>query len=68
MHDLRHTYAVRTLVSWYRAGDDVERLLPVLTTFLGHTHTRDTYWYLTASPELMRHAAMRLEARWEIAS
>lgn len=68
VHDLRHTYAVRTLVSWYRAGDDVERLLPVLTTFLGHTHTRDTYWYLTASPELMRHAAMRLEARWEIAS
>ncbi|GAA0444022.1 MULTISPECIES: tyrosine-type recombinase/integrase [Sphingomonas] len=68
VHDLRHSYAVRTLVSWYRAGEDVERLLPVLTTFLGHTHTRDTYWYLTASPELMGHAAARLEARWETAS
>ncbi len=68
VHDLRHSYAVRTLVSWYRAGEDVERLLPVLTTYLGHTHTRDTYWYLSASPELISHAATRLEARWEMVS
>ena len=64
IHDLRHSYAVRTLVRWYRAGEDVEQLLPVLSTYLGHTHTRDTYWYLSASPELIGQAASRLEARW----
>jgi integrase len=68
IHDLRHSYAVRTLVHWYLAGEDVERLLPTLTTYLGHTHTRDTYWYLTASPELIGHALRRLEERWEMAS
>ncbi|NGO55407.1 tyrosine-type recombinase/integrase, partial [Allomesorhizobium camelthorni] len=67
IHGLRHTYAVRALLHWYRAGEDVERLLPVLSTYLGHTHTRDTYWYLTACPELMSHAVMRLESRWEVA-
>ena len=66
IHDLRHTYATRTLLSWYRAGEDVERLLPVLSTYLGHTHTRDTYWYLTTCPELMSHAVERLESRWEV--
>lgn len=64
IHDLRHTYAVNTLLRWYEAGDDVDRMLPVLSTYLGHTHTRDTYWYLSAYPELMRHAADRLESRW----
>lgn len=68
IHDLRHRFAVNTLLRWYHAGDDVERLLPVLSTWLGHTHTRDTYWYLSACPELMEHAAARLEARWEAAS
>lgn len=68
IHDLRHRFAVCTLLRWYRSGDDVERLLPVLSTWLGHTHTRDTYWYLSACPELMEHAAQRLEARWEAAS
>ena len=65
IHDLRHTYAVNTLLRWYEAGDDVDRMLPILSTYLGHTHTRDTYWYLSACPELMRHAADRLESRWE---
>lgn len=65
IHDLRHSYAVNTLLRWYRAGEDVERLLPVLSTYLGHSHTRDTYWYLSACPELMEHAAHRLETRWE---
>ncbi|QND44637.1 tyrosine-type recombinase/integrase (plasmid) [Rhizobium lusitanum] len=64
IHDLRHTYAVNTLLRWYESGDDVDRMLPVLSTYLGHTHTRDTYWYLSACPELMRHAADRLERRW----
>jgi integrase len=64
IHDFRHSYAVQTLLRWCRAGDDVERLLPVLSTYLGHSHTRDTYWYLSACPELMEHAARRLEMRW----
>jgi integrase len=68
IHDLRHTFAVNTILRWYRAGEDVERLLPTLTTYLGHSKVRDTYWYLSACPELMGEAASRLEARWETAS
>jgi integrase len=68
LHDLRHSFAVNTIVRWYRAGEDVERLLPTLSTYLGHTKVRDTYWYLSACPELMGEAANRLEARWEMAS
>lgn len=66
LHDFRHRFAVQTLVTWYRAGEDVERLLPALSTYLGHSCVRDTYWYLSACPELMEHAAKRLEARWEV--
>jgi integrase len=65
IHDLRHSYAVAILLRWYRSGDAVEQLLPVLSTFLGHSKTRDTYWYLSACPELMELAARRLDARWE---
>lgn len=68
LHDFRHRFAVQTLVTWYRAGEDVERLLPALSTYLGHSCVRDTYWYLSACPELMEHAAKRLEARWEVSS
>lgn len=68
IHDLRHSFAVNTLLRWYRAGEDVERLLPTLTTYLGHSKVRDTYWYLSACPELMQEAASRLEARWETVS
>lgn len=68
IHDLRHSYAVATLLRWYRAGDDVEQRLPTLSTYLGHSHIRCTYWYLSACPELMEHAARRLDARWEQAS
>lgn len=68
IHDLRHRFAVRTLINWYRAGEDIERQLPVLSTFLGHAYVRDTYWYLSATPELMTHAARRLEKRWETRS
>lgn len=64
-HDFRHSFAVRTLIRWYQAGADVERHLPVLSTFLGHTLVRNTYWYLTEHPELMRLAVQRLDARWE---
>jgi integrase len=56
IHDLRHTFAVRTLTNWYATGEDVERRLPELTTYLGHTHSKDTYWYLSACPALLDHA------------
>jgi integrase/recombinase XerD len=68
VHDLRHRFAIQTLISWYRAGADVEQQLPVLSTFLGHAYVRDTYWYLSATPELMSHAARRLDKRWEARS
>ncbi len=61
IHDLRHTFAVRTLLGWYRAGEDVDARLPVLSTYLGHRDPRWTYWYLSAAPELLALAAHRLE-------
>lgn len=64
-HDFRHRFAVETLMGWYREGQDAERLLPVLSTYLGHVHVRDTYWYLSAHPQLMRLAMARIEQRWE---
>ena len=63
LHDFRHRLAVKALVQWYRQGADVEGRLPVLSTYLGHAHVTDTYWYLTAVPELLRLAADRLEVR-----
>ncbi len=60
LHDLRHSFAVRTLLSWYKQGIDVERQLPRLATYLGHAHVHDTYWYLSAAPELLQAAAVRL--------
>jgi len=65
IHDFRHGVAVRTLLGWYRDGVDVDQQLPTLSTFLGHTCVRDTYWYLSACPELMEQAARRLDRRWE---
>ncbi len=64
VHDLRHSYAVRVLLDGYRDGKDVEQLLPVLSTYLGHTCVRDTYWYLSTCPSLMQEAAQRLDRRW----
>jgi integrase len=65
LHDFRHRFAIETLIRWYRSGEDVERRLPVLSTYLGHAHVTDTYWYLSACPELMGLATQRLERRWE---
>ncbi|MBW1689033.1 MAG: tyrosine-type recombinase/integrase [Deltaproteobacteria bacterium] len=62
IHDLRHTFAVRTITDAYRAGLDVERQLPALSTYLGHVNPSSTYWYLSAVPELLGAAAGRLEA------
>lgn len=62
LQDVRHTFATRRLVEWYRAGLDVERLMPRLATYLGHGSTVNTYWYIQAVPELLQLATERLEA------
>jgi integrase len=63
LHDLRHRFAVQTLLRWYRTDIDVERHLPELSTYLGHVHVADTYWYISAVPELLHLATLRLEQR-----
>jgi integrase len=60
LHDLRHRFAIRTLIDGYRGGGAVDPLLPVLATYLGHVHVHDTYWYLEAVPELLQLATERL--------
>jgi len=65
IHDLRHRFAGKTLWRWYRTGEDPERRLPILSAYLGHVHVDDTYWYLSAWPELMHEAMRRLDRRWE---
>lgn len=61
VHDLRHSFAVHTLVRWHQDGEDVNALLPRLSTYLGHLTPAYTYWYLSAAPELLALAAARLE-------
>ena len=61
LHDLRHRLAINTLLRWYQRGVDVERHLPELSTYLGHAHITDTYWYLTATPKLLHYALRRVE-------
>ena len=62
LHDARHTFAVRCVISWYRAGLDVHERLPLLSTYLGHVDPKTTYWYLSAVPELIELIAERLDA------
>jgi integrase len=66
LHDMRHRFAVCTLLRWYRAGIDVEREIPKLATYLGHVHVNETYWYVEAVPELLELAARRLESPKEV--
>jgi integrase/recombinase XerD len=68
IHDLRHTFAVRTVLAWHRAGEDVEAKLPMLSTYLGHIGPSSTYWYLTAIPALLESATARLERAWKVLS
>jgi integrase/recombinase XerD len=68
IHDLRHSFAVHTLIAWYQAGDDVNAMLPRLSTYLGHRDPVCTYWYLSAAPELLALAAARLQAAQEARS
>ena len=65
LHDMRHGFASKTLLRWYRAGENAERRLPILSAYLGHVHWSDTFWYVSALPELMHEARSRLERRWE---
>jgi site-specific recombinase XerD len=61
LHDLRHTFAVHRLTSWYQQGADVQRLLQHLSVYLGHIHIRHTQVYLTMTPELLHVAGQRFE-------
>jgi integrase len=65
LHDLRHRFSVRTLLHWYRAGVDVERRMPTLSAYLGHAHVNATFWYLSATPELLREVTRRLDSNQE---
>jgi integrase/recombinase XerD len=60
-HALRHSFAVNSLIGWYRDGEDIAARLPRLSTWLGHSDPASTYWYLQASPELLALAGQRLE-------
>lgn len=62
IHDLRHTFAVNAMLDAYEKGQDGQARLVLISTWLGHANPRDTYWYLSASPELMALAGQRLEA------
>ena len=65
LHDLRHTFSVLTLLIWCRAGADIDRHIPTLSTYLGHGRVADTYWYISATPELLRLSAMHAERNME---
>ena len=65
LHDFRHRFAVTTLVGWQQAGADIGALLPLLSTVMGHVNPASTYWYLTATPELMAPVAARLQTTFE---
>jgi integrase/recombinase XerD len=60
-YDLRHSYAVHTLLDWYRAGENIDRRMPLLSTIMGHTDPASTYWYLEAVPELVELVSLRLD-------
>lgn len=62
-HDARHSFAVTTLLAWYRDGENVQARLPALSAYLGHVEPKDTYWYLSAVPELLALASERAEGR-----
>ena len=61
LHALRHTFAVERMRRWYEAGADVRALLPTLSVYLGHVRPQDTYWYLSATPELLTAAAAKFQ-------
>jgi integrase len=62
VHDIRHSFAVATVLGWYASGADVAAMMPRLSTYLGHTDPKHTFWYLSAAPELMALAGKKLDA------
>ena len=64
----RHAFAVRTLLDWHRSGEDIDRRMPLLSTWLGHVDPASTYWYLEAVPELLELISRRLEELPEVIS
>jgi integrase/recombinase XerD len=67
-HDLRHALAVHTILDWLDAGEDIDRRMPLLSTFLGHVDPASSYWYLEAVPELLERISRRLEQPPEVLS
>jgi len=65
LHDLRHTFAVNTLIDAHRAGVGVQARIATLATYLGHASPQNTYWYLSASPELLQLVNDRIETHWQ---
>jgi len=65
LHCLRHSFAVHRLLKWYREGADVQAKLPLLSTWLGHSHIRHTQFYLTITTAILREGHERFTARWE---
>jgi len=63
VHDHRHSFAVKTLLGWYRDGGEIQPRMSWLSTYLGHREPRYTYWYLSAAPELLAHAARLLDGQ-----
>jgi integrase len=61
LHALRHTFAVERIRRWYEEGADVQARLPNLSVYLGHIRPQDTYWYLSATPELLTAAAAKFQ-------
>ena len=66
LHDLRHRFAMSTLLRWYSDGQDIDRRLPILSAYLGHVDIHCTYWYLSAFPPLLAAARDKLEKHWEV--
>lgn len=64
LYDFRHTFATRTIIRWFKQGIDVNSKLYILSAYLGHVHPRDTYWYLSATPELLDLACSKYEAQF----
>lgn len=67
-HDLRHTFAVHTLIGWYQSGEDIDPQMPALSTYLGHASPESTYWYLQSVPELQALVSGRLERPGQVLS
>jgi len=61
LHDLRHTFAVNTLIRWLREADEIDNKIPALSTYLGHVNPKSTHWYFSCVPELMRLVRLKME-------